>query len=92
MPLRGFVAAGALIVAATASPVWAADLASKAPPPAPPPAPVFSWTGFYAGVNLGYGVGSDPTTITTVSGANFPGLTPGTLIYSPQSFSLDPKA
>jgi outer membrane immunogenic protein len=27
----------------------------------------------------------------TVSGANFPGLTPGTPIYSPQSFSLDPK-
>ena len=30
----------------------AADLPRKAPP-APPPPPVFSWTGFYAGGNVG---------------------------------------
>jgi outer membrane immunogenic protein len=34
------------------TPVFAADMAVKAPPP-PPPAPVYSWTGFYVGVNAG---------------------------------------
>jgi outer membrane immunogenic protein len=34
------------------TPVFAADIAVKAPPPPPPP-PVFSWTGFYVGGNVG---------------------------------------
>jgi outer membrane immunogenic protein len=34
-----------------ATPILAADLAVKAPPPAPPP--VYSWTGFYLGANAG---------------------------------------
>lgn len=92
MPLKGVVAAtGALIAVAAASPSWAADLPRKAPPPMPAAAPIYNWTGFYAGVNLGYGFGSDPTTITTVSGSAFPVLATGTPIYSPQSFSIDPK-
>lgn len=46
--LLGSVALSALL----ASPVLAADLRVKAPPPPPPPA-VFSWTGFYVGLNAG---------------------------------------
>jgi outer membrane immunogenic protein len=43
-------------------------------------------------VNLGYGIGDDHTTISTVSGAAFPGLGFGTAIHgSPLSFSIDPK-
>jgi outer membrane immunogenic protein len=40
-------------VALIGTPALAADMAVKAPPPPPAPAPVFSWTGFYAGLNAG---------------------------------------
>lgn len=48
-----------------------------AAPPAPP-----SWTGYYAGLNLGYGGGDDPFSMATVSGAAYPGLGFGTPLYT----------
>src|SRR5215470_3848757 len=43
-------------IALIATPAFAADIAVKMPvkAPPPPPVPVFSWTGFYAGINGGY--------------------------------------
>ena len=52
----GRITVSALLIAAPLSGASAADMPLKAPPP--PPAPVYSWTGFYAGVNAGYGWGS----------------------------------
>jgi outer membrane immunogenic protein len=50
----------AALMAGVATTAFAADLPTRKAPPAPMPAyapPVFTWTGFYIGVNGGYGVG-----------------------------------
>lgn len=53
VPMKGLMVAAALAVLAS-TPALAADmLVKKAPPPAR--APVWSWTGFYVGVNFGGG-------------------------------------
>ena len=48
-------------ITAVASTAFAADLPSRRAPPvyAPPPIPVFTWTGFYAGADVGYAGGRD---------------------------------
>ncbi|MFZ0148325.1 MAG: porin family protein, partial [Xanthobacteraceae bacterium] len=46
------IVSGATFILAASGSAFAADMAVKAPPP-PPPAPVYSWSGFYAGVNAG---------------------------------------
>lgn len=49
---------------ALASPTLAADLPRKAAPIVVPP-PVFSWSGLYGGINIGYGFDSDNDIQTT---------------------------
>ena len=76
-------AIGIVAVAATiGTPVLAADMAVKAPPPAP--APVYSWTGWYVGGNIGYSWGnadtdfnSDPVIVSILGGGSvtIPGFT-----------------
>ena len=57
----------AAVAAMIGTPVLAADMAVKAPPPLPPP--VYSWTGFYGGAEIGGGWASQQTTIVTQSSA-----------------------
>jgi outer membrane immunogenic protein len=64
MAMVGLAALGA------ASPVPAADMAVKAPPPAPLPV-VYNWTGFYIGANGGWAQSHncwDFVTVTVISG------------------------
>jgi outer membrane immunogenic protein len=64
------------------TPVLAADMAVRAPPPAPEPAPVYSWTGFYVGASLG--VRWSDRDWTTTSGADL-----GSASLIPSSIGLD---
>jgi outer membrane immunogenic protein len=52
------LSATAIALAFSAGSAFAADIPSyKAPPPYIPPPPLMTWTGFYAGLNAGYGWG-----------------------------------
>jgi outer membrane immunogenic protein len=56
------------------TPVLAADMALKAPPP--PPAPASNWTGFYIGGNIGYGWGNANNSINFAQSATLTGVAP----------------
>jgi outer membrane immunogenic protein len=56
---------------------FAADMAVKAPPP--PAEPVYSWTGFYFGLNAGWSWGNQDTTVN----ASGPSAASGTIDVFP---------
>jgi outer membrane immunogenic protein len=57
--MNRIVIAVAGIATLIVTPLWAADMPVKAPPPTP--TPVYSWTGWYAGVNAGASFGRAKT-------------------------------
>jgi len=65
----------AAIAAMIATPVFAADIVAKAPPPVP--APSYNWTGFYVGGHAGYGWQGDPTVSFTPNDPTANALTCG---------------
>jgi outer membrane immunogenic protein len=73
--MKTFLIATAALLGATAA--QAADMAERPYTKAPPLAPAYNWTGFYAGVNVGYGFGDrtavlsggDPLIQNDLSGA-----------------------
>jgi opacity protein-like surface antigen len=71
--------AGAALVAAVAGSVQAADMPVKAPPA---PVPVYTWTGFYGGINGGYGWSDRTITFTPgdpfIQGSTCGGIQGGT--------------
>jgi outer membrane immunogenic protein len=67
----------------------AADLPRKSVPVLASPVPMFTWTGFYVGLNAGYGFGDGNT--TTIGTSAFqtliaPGFVPGSLKTKPDGF------
>jgi outer membrane immunogenic protein len=62
-------------VVALVGSAFAADMAVRAPAPLPPPpAPLYSWTGFYAGLNAGFHWGRNCVNTVTTNVFSFPGL------------------
>src|ERR1700693_320268 len=84
-------ACAGLIAAAVASPSFAADLprpSYKSPVYSPEYAAPFSWTGFYVGLNGGYGFGKSNWTNSTGTSGDFNingGLAGGTIGYNMQT-------
>jgi outer membrane immunogenic protein len=79
---RAILLVSALLAASATA---AADLPRRSAAPAyePPPPPVFTWTGFYVGVQGGYGFGSF-TDGGSIVGAASGGLVGGTVGYNYQ--------
>ena len=78
--MKSFLRAGTAIAGiAFAGSALAADLPRRAaPPPVFQPVPVFTWTGFYAGFNAGYGFGTQDDRQPTVIGVG-----PASLLVPP---------
>ena len=70
-PVLKSFALAAVASATLAASAGAADLPRRAPPPVFTPVPVFTWTGFYVGVNAGYGWNNNDVSVTLPSGATF---------------------
>jgi outer membrane immunogenic protein len=67
--MKRLVLPAALLLALTAA-AGAANLPMRPAPPVPYAAvPVFTWTGFYVGVNAGYGWNSNSNTVLTLQPA-----------------------
>ena len=64
MTLRSTLVTAASVLALTTASAFAADLPSKKEAPAFNPAPVFTWTGFYVGLNAGAAFGGNRGGIT----------------------------
>jgi outer membrane immunogenic protein len=65
--MKKFLIATVTFATLIGTPALAADMALKAPPP--PPAPVWSWTGFYVGLNGGYGWNQSTGTLSCINPA-----------------------
>jgi outer membrane immunogenic protein len=79
--LLGLLAATALATAGISA-ASAADLPMRAAPPAPfIAAPIFTWTGFYAGVNAGWGWRDDDQETVVLTGPGIPAGLVGTLQF-----------
>lgn len=71
--------AAGVLAACLASPALAADVAAPVYPAPPLPAPAYDWSGFYAGINAGWGSADGTMTLgrTTSTGSGVSGAIAG---------------
>jgi outer membrane immunogenic protein len=81
--MKNLLFASATLATLVGTPVLAADMALKAPPPAPPPC---IWCGWYIGANAG-GIWSDPNVTTSASNLSNNG-SPGAIEAVPVETAL----
>lgn len=76
-----------LLAAGIALPALAADMGYPPPPPPAEPIPQLNWSGFYLGLNAGYGWGTSDWTSSVTAGSTSPGggLFGGTIGFNGQS-------
>jgi outer membrane immunogenic protein len=74
--MKKFLLSSVALLGLTAG-AMAADLPRRAAPPVFAPVPVFTWTGFYVGVNAGYGWGDDDNGFFGGTGALTVDVAPG---------------
>jgi outer membrane immunogenic protein len=69
--MKKFLLASVGLVAlfCTAAPASAAEIPVKAPPPPPAPPPIYDWSGFYIGINGGWGQSHNCVDFGDVTGA-----------------------
>jgi outer membrane immunogenic protein len=79
--MKKFLLAGTAFAGLTAS-AFAADLPRRAAPPVFTPVPVFTWTGFYAGFNAGYGFSTRDDRSPTVLGVPATGVFAGPAVVA----------
>ena len=83
--LLAAVTMSAVLGGSALSAASAADLPRRAPAYVPPAyAPLFTWTGFYAGINGGYGFGDSKGSGKALAGSPDGGLVGGTIGYNYQ--------
>ena len=85
--MRKLLLATTALAALVGAPAFAADMAARVYKAPPPVAPMFSWTGFYVGLNGGYGWGHDPVSFSAANAAGVPyfagGAVPGGVTTNP---------
>src|SRR3954470_18179923 len=90
--MKRVVFASVGLLALSVTQIFAADLATRPYTKALPPVaaqPFYSWTGFYVGINGGYGLGRDSSSQLALSGPGFEFLDIGTPLYGgPQNFNV----
>ena len=79
--------AASLAAALLASAAQAADLPARTAPPMLEMPPVFTWTGFYAGLNVGYGFDAKRIRSPYVGSPGYLGLATANLVPSGYNFS-----
>jgi outer membrane immunogenic protein len=75
-----------LLASVGALAITGSAFAAEPLPPPPPPVPIFTWTGLYAGIQVGYAWDEDAVTVSSVAPGPPPFLAVSSFTVSPSGF------